>query len=63
MNKLLWLAALAIGAWLVLRVLGFVAAMLFKFLWVVALVLVAVWLVRKVTAHRRARQQTGSHKG
>ena len=47
LNTLLWIAILLIVVWVIASVTKFVAGALLHLLWVVALVLLAVWLFRK----------------
>jgi ABC-type iron transport system FetAB permease component len=48
MHPLAWIAALLIIAWIVLRVALAVTSGLLHLLWVVALVMIAIWLFRKL---------------
>jgi hypothetical protein len=53
MHFLLWIAILLIVLWVVARVVGFVAGALLNVLWIVALVLLVIWLFSLVTGRRR----------
>ena len=48
MNWLLWLAIALVVLWVVAEALGWVLGVLLHLLWIGALVLVAVWLFRKL---------------
>lgn len=46
-NNLLWIAVLLIVIWVIASVTKFVAGALLNLLWVVALIVLAVWAIRK----------------
>lgn len=48
MDKLLWIAVALIIIWVVASVTKFIAGALLHVLWIIAVVLFLVWLVRKV---------------
>lgn len=48
MNWLLWLAVALLLLWIVAEVIGWVAGALLNLLWILALVLLVVWLVQKI---------------
>lgn len=48
MDKLLWIAIVLLVVWVIARVVGFVAGALLHLLWIVAVVLFIVWLLRKL---------------
>ena len=50
MNWVLWLAVVLVVLWVMARVLGFVLGAALHLLWIIALVLLAVWLFQKVRA-------------
>ena len=50
MNWILWLAVVLVVLWVMARVLGFVLGAALHLLWIVALVLLVVWLFQKVRA-------------
>lgn len=52
MQTLLWLAGLLIVLWIAAQVLGFVLGAALHLLWIGALVLFAIWLVRRFTGRR-----------
>ena len=47
MNSLIWLALVLFIIWLVVRVVFAVTGFVFHILWVVAVILLIVWLVRR----------------
>jgi uncharacterized membrane protein required for colicin V production len=48
MNWLLWLAIILVVLWVLAEVLGFVLGAALHLLWIAAIVLFVLWLVRKV---------------
>jgi hypothetical protein len=48
MHALAWIAALLIIAWIILRVALAVTSGLLHLLWIAAIVMLAIWLFRKV---------------
>lgn len=48
MDKLLWIAVALIIIWVIASVTKFIAGALLHVLWIIAVVLFLVWLVRKV---------------
>lgn len=48
MNTLLWIAIALVVIWVVAKVVGAVAGFLLNLLWIAALILFAIWLVRKI---------------
>ena len=48
MNNLLWIAGLLVIIWIIANVTGFLVGAILNLLWIVALIMVAVWVVRKV---------------
>jgi hypothetical protein len=53
MHSLLWIAILLVVVWVVAKVVGFVAGALLNLLWIVALVLLAIWLFQRITGRNR----------
>lgn len=47
-NTLLWIAILLVVIWVVARVVGWVAGALLNLLWIFAVILFIIWLVRKI---------------
>jgi hypothetical protein len=50
MNWLLWLAVALVVFWILAEVLGFVIGAAVNLLWIIALVLLVIWLYQKVRA-------------
>ncbi len=48
MNNLLWIAGLLVIIWIVAAVTEFVVGAVLNLLWIVALILIAIWVVRKI---------------
>lgn len=48
MNNLLWIAAVLIVIWIVAAFTKAVAGALLNLLWIVALILLVVWAIRKI---------------
>ncbi len=53
MRALLYIAILLIIIWVVAELVGFVAGALLNLLWIVALVLLVIWLFGLITGRRR----------
>lgn len=53
MRSLLYIAILLIVIWVIAQVVGFVAGALLNLLWIVALVLLVIWLFGLITGRRR----------
>lgn len=48
MNNLLWIAIVLILLWVVASVTKFVVGAMLHLLWIVAIVLLVIWLIRKI---------------
>lgn len=48
MNNLLWIAILLIILWVIASVTKFVVGAVLHLLWVLALVLLVIWVIRKI---------------
>lgn len=48
MNALIWLAVVLVVIWLLVKFVFVLTGMLFHLLWIAAIVLFMIWLVRKV---------------
>lgn len=48
MNNLLWIAILLIVLWVIASVTKFVVGAVLHLLWVLALVLLVIWVIRKI---------------
>jgi hypothetical protein len=53
MHFLLWIAILLFVLWIAARVIGFVAGVALNLLWIVALVLLVMWLFSFISGRRR----------
>ncbi|MGI9180449.1 MAG: hypothetical protein ACR2H9_08120 [Longimicrobiaceae bacterium] len=53
MRALLPIAILLVVLWVIARVVGFVAGAMLNLLWIIALVLLVIWLIGLVTGRRR----------
>ncbi|CAN5684881.1 hypothetical protein BH23GEM3_BH23GEM3_05220 [soil metagenome] len=53
MRALLGIAILLIVIWAVARIVGFVAGAMLNLLWIVALVLLVIWLIGFITGRNR----------
>lgn len=51
MNWLLWVAVLLVVLWVLAEVVGFVVGAALHLLWIIALVLAAMWLYQKIRAN------------
>ena len=47
MNSLIWIALVLFVLWIVVRVVFAITSFVFHLIWVVALILLIVWLVRR----------------
>lgn len=48
MRTLLWIAVLLVVVWIIARLIAGIASALLNLLWIVALVLLVLWLIGKV---------------
>ncbi len=53
MRSLLYIAILLVVIWVIARVVGFVAGAMLNLLWIVALILLVIWLFGLITGRRR----------
>ncbi len=49
----LWIALLLVAIWIAARVIGFMAGAMLNLLWIVALVLLVIWLIGFITGRNR----------